>query len=856
MAAAGISPLRVREAAELLSVSPATVRRWADTGRLVSRRTRTGERRFHPDDLEARAAAAQAGPPPLAGADAERRYQLLLETSLELASSLDLDDVLQSAARRLGSALDIPDCDFYELDGPDTVVCVASSSKGCFDDVWTGKTFSLDELPSARLAVEGRRAVAFDSLDDQRLNDRERESARAYGQRSFIVLPLVARDEVIGTIELLDHVERRFTDEEVAVAEGVAKLVALAMEHAQLYSEIRRLHLANLRALSSALSAKDYYTLGHASRVAGYAALLGQELGWSEDRLTELQNAAFLHDIGKIGVSDRVLLKAGPLTSEEWELVRQHPGISAEIAQPLFNDELVAGIRHHHEHYDDGGGYPEGLAAEDIPEVGRALCVVDCYDAMSSERPYRRALTYRQCLAELRRASGTQFDPRMVQAFLAALRRLRRRRTEVDRLAARATALVDPAAHVLLRTRDDEERPEYAHMVEALRAFRDEHPPVRFVTSFSRIGGDVISVLDTGETDTELSHVGDHWLAQDELAAVLAGGRSPANVLNADDYGVWVTGTAPICTADGTVVGAVTVDVPALEWAPSLQSDQTHTLTAIVRAATIRYSRAEVEAITDGLTGLYNHRYLHERLEEELHRAQRYDDKISLLFVDCDDFKAFNDAYGHKAGDQALARIARVLESCSRRVDLAARNGGEEFVLVLVGTGPTGARTVAERARPGRRLEPRRRPGAEREHRRGLLPRRCRRQGRVARQGRLGDVRGQALRPRPRALVPRRSRRAGLDRPHRWPQPRAPADAACLHPCRRAAGKQPSLPRQSTAGRGETCDLGVGAFDGALDGPSVVPSRAPSKAPRPERDTTPSPHRSSVPRSAARRTPA
>jgi diguanylate cyclase (GGDEF)-like protein/excisionase family DNA binding protein len=698
MASAGITPLRVREAAELLGVSPATVRRWADTGRLVSRRSRTGERRFHPDDLEARAAAAQAGPPVQAGADAERRYQLLLETSLELASSLDLEDVLQSAARRLGSALDIPDCDFYELDGTDSVVCVASSSNGCFDDVWTGKTFSLDEFPSAREAVRERRAVAFDSLDDPRLNDRERECARAYGQHSFIVLPLIARDKVIGTIELLDHSERRFTEEEIGVAEGVAKLVALAMEHAQLYSEIRRLHLANLRALSSALSAKDYYTLGHASRVAGYAALLGHELGWTEDRLTELQNAAFLHDIGKIGVSDRVLLKAGPLTSEEWELVRQHPGISAEIAQPLFNDELVAGIRHHHEHY-DGGGYPEGLAAEDIPEVARVLCVVDCYDAMSSERPYRRALSYRQCLAELRRRAGTQFDPRMVQAFLGALRRLRRRRTEVDRLAARAAALIDPAAHVLLRTREDEARPEYARMVDSLRAFRDQHPPVRFVTSFSHVGDHIISVLDTGEDDTDVSHVGDHWIAQDELAAVLSGARSPANVLNADDFGVWVTGTAPVCTADGTVIGAVTVDVPALEWAPSLQSDQTHTLTAIVRAATIRYSRAEVEAITDGLTGLYNHRYLHERLEEELHRAQRYGDKISLLFVDCDDFKGFNDTYGHKAGDQALARIARVLESCSRRVDLAARYGGEEFVLVLVGTGLAGARTVAERVR-------------------------------------------------------------------------------------------------------------------------------------------------------------
>ena len=698
MTEAGTRPLRVRQAADLLGVSPATVRRWADSGRLVSRRTKGGERRFHLDDLRAGAATTAPPSPPSRHADAERRYQLLLDTSVELGSSLDLDEVLQSAARRLGSALDTPDCDFYQLEGDERLVCVASSTKGRFDGIWTGREFSLRDWNSARLAIGERRAVAFESLDDPRLNEDERDSARAYGQRSFVVLPLVAHDKVIGTIELLDHVERRFTADEITLAEAVAKLVALAIERAKLYEEVKRLHLANLRALSSALSAKDYYTLGHASRVAGYAALLGRELGWNDERLTELQNVAFLHDIGKIGVSDRVLLKAGPLTSEEWELVRQHPGISAEIARPLFRDELVAGVRHHHEHF-DGGGYPDGLAGMDIPEVGRVLCVVDSYDAMSSERPYRRALSYRQCLAELRRLAGEQFDPDMVAAFLKALRRLRRRRTEVDRLAARAAALIDPAAHALLHTRSDEARPEYAAMVATLRGFRDENPPVRFVTSFSMCDERCISVLDTGEEESEFSHVGDHWLPQDVLAAELAGRPSTANVLNADDYGVWVTGTAPLAASDGTVLGAVTVDVPALEWAPSLQSDQSHTLAAILRAATIRYSRAEVEAITDGLTGLYNHRYLHERLEEELDRARRYNDVVSLLFVDCDEFKQFNDAFGHKLGDAALGRIARVLETCSRRVDLAARYGGEEFVLVLVGTDGAGARTVAERIR-------------------------------------------------------------------------------------------------------------------------------------------------------------
>ena len=474
--------MRVRQAADLLGVSPTTVRRWADAGRLVSRRTQSGERRFLVDDLVRPSDAARRRSV-AAHDDAERRYQLLLETSLELASSLDLDTVLQSAARRLGSALDIPDCDFYRLDG-DLLVCVASSSKGRFDDAWTGRTFPMSEWQSARIAIEERRAIAFDSIEDPRLTDGEREAARAYGQRSFIVLPLIAHENAIGTIELLDHVERRFTEREIGVAEAVAKLVALAMEHAQLYDEIKRLHLANLRALSSALSAKDYYTLGHASRVAAYAALLGRELGWSDERLTELQNVAFLHDIGKIGVSDRVLLKAGPLTSEEWELVRQHPGISAEIARPLFRDELVEGVRHHHEHY-DGGGYPDGLAGEAIPEVARLLCVVDCYDAMSSERPYRRALSYRRCLKELRRLARAQFDPEMAHAFLTALRRLRRHRASADELARQVVALIDPAAARPLahprrrgaaRVQGDGGRARY---------FRDQHPPVRFITSFA-----------------------------------------------------------------------------------------------------------------------------------------------------------------------------------------------------------------------------------------------------------------------------------------------------------------------------------------------------------------------------------
>lgn len=695
--------MRVQKAADLLGVSASTMRRWAAQGKVPCRRTPSGQRRFLVADLDgclqAEALPAAADPPPHPATPEEQRYRLLYETSRDLTSSLDLDEVLLAAARRLNEVLRIPDCDIYRLVEGERLVCLVSTTNGVCDDTWLDREFPLADWGSGRLALEMRRAVPVGRLDDPRLSARQRAAMEPYGQRSCMTLPLVSRDRAIGVVDLMDHVEREFTAEEIATAETVGQQVAQALDNAQLYEEVKRLHLGNLRALSSALSAKDYYTLGHASRVAVYTALLGRELGWPEPRLEAAENAAFLHDIGKIGVSDRVLLKAGPLTSEEWELMRQHPGISAEIVRPLFDAELVAGVRHHHERF-DGLGYPDGLAGDEIPPTARAMCVVDCYDAMSCQRPYRGALSYEQCLAELERCAGTQFDPAMVESFKRVLLRLQKRRDHVARLAVEAARLVDPAAHALLRTQADQTRPEYLRMVRALRDLRDANPPARFITSFALRGEQCVSVLDTGETDDDISRCGDPWLPEDELARVLGGESLLANVLNADDYGVWVSGIAPVLDGEGTVVAAVTVDEPAFgSRGRSTQGERAQTLAAMLRAAAIRFSRAEVEAITDGLTGLYNHRYLHERLQEELERCRRRDGQLSVLFCDCDLFKEYNDAHGHKSGDAALGRIARIFEANSRRTDLAARYGGEEFVLALVDTGADGARTVAETLR-------------------------------------------------------------------------------------------------------------------------------------------------------------
>jgi diguanylate cyclase (GGDEF)-like protein len=154
-------------------------------------------------------------------------------------------------------------------------------------------------------------------------------------------------------------------------------------------------------------------------------------------------------------------------------------------------------------------------------------------------------------------------------------------------------------------------------------------------------------------------------------------------------------------------VAAVTVDVPALESgaAQRFHRDLSQDLAAMLQAASVRWSRAELEAITDGLTGLYNHRYLQVRLDEEIQRARSEAEALSLLFIDLDGFKVFNDSRGHKAGDEVLRRVARTVEKHTRRVDLVARYGGDEFVVALLGAGTRAAVETAERIRVGIRAD-------------------------------------------------------------------------------------------------------------------------------------------------------
>ena len=688
--------------------------------------------------------------------DAAKRLALVADTSLELSSTLDIDEVMAAAARSLRESLGFTTSDVHLLEEEGRVIrCVARVVEGVPTEEKVGEAVVLADWPASKLAVDTRTPVAIVGRDDPVLNEAERAAMAEWNETTVLNVPLVAKDRVVAIVNLVDaERERTFSTEEIATAAAISRVAGLAIDNAGLYRDIKRMHLGNLKALSQALNAKDYYTLGHAARVAAYIVLLGKELGWDRETLEGAEEAAYLHDIGKIGVSDRVLLKPAGLNSKEWELMRQHPIFSADIIRPLFSEELVLGVRHHHERF-DGNGYPDGLAGDNVPLIARAMCVVDSYDAMSFRRPYRQAFTYTECQEELDRCRGGQFDPAIVDAFKRVLARLADRKRQAVSVAEQTVARIDIKKHALIKTVEDEGRPEYDHIAQTLREVRDANPPAHLICTIERIErSKFIVVVDAEDDPFKRTHVGTEIIADEELPEAFAGVDPDANVLAVDEWGVWVSGLVPARDFNGDVKLVVAVDMPPpgaeADEMEGLRSDVTQTFASMFQTAAGRLARAELDAITDGLTGLYNHRYVHERLGEEIERAREQGGKLALLFCDLDRFKGFNERHGHSAGDRALRQVARIIERSVRHIDLAARYGGEEFAAILIDTDLEGGLEVAERIRSGiakANLAPDREKVTVSIGRRGGTRRRELQRG-ADRQGGLGDVPGQAPRAR------------------------------------------------------------------------------------------------------------
>ena len=192
----------------------------------------------------------------------------------------------------------------------------------------------------------------------------------------------------------------------------------LLSRHAfQLYIDMRENYLNTVEALVQALEAKDTYTSGHSARVGNLSVAIAEEIELSDEKIESLKYAAVLHDVGKIGVSEVILNKEGKLLDSEWEVIRSHPVIGETIIQNIkFMFDIGKVVRHHHEHY-DGKGYPNGLQGEEIPLESRIIAVADTYDAITSDRSYRKGSTHEEALVELKRVAGSQLDPALVEVF-------------------------------------------------------------------------------------------------------------------------------------------------------------------------------------------------------------------------------------------------------------------------------------------------------------------------------------------------------------------------------------------------------------------------------------------------------
>jgi len=182
-------------------------------------------------------------------------------------------------------------------------------------------------------------------------------------------------------------------------------------------AQLKSAYKASLSMLANAIEARDRTTRSHVERVSAYASAIAHELGWDDETIDALQFGAILHDIGKISVREAVLCKTGKLSADEWQEMRQHPEVGARMIEPIpYLARAIPVVLHHHERW-NGSGYPRGLASEAIPEAARLLAVVDTFDAMTSDRPYRPAVSPEAALEEIVRQSGVQFDPAMVDAF-------------------------------------------------------------------------------------------------------------------------------------------------------------------------------------------------------------------------------------------------------------------------------------------------------------------------------------------------------------------------------------------------------------------------------------------------------
>ncbi len=247
---------------------------------------------------------------------------------------------------------------------------------------------------------------------------------RAENVKDALSVPLIIGGEggvqkVIGVLNANNKIgDKTFDSADLHLLSAFATHAAIAIENARLYSSLNNMYLNTVKGFASAIEARDPYTRGHCDRLSGYALALGKELGMTPHELEALRGASLLHDVGKIGIKEEILQKGIALSPEEYENMKRHPVIGKQILESIPAMKDILPLIYHHQERFDGTGYPDGLAGDDIPFGARIIAVVDAFDAMTSNRPYRKQLPLQKAIDELKKNAGTQFEPLIVEKFV------------------------------------------------------------------------------------------------------------------------------------------------------------------------------------------------------------------------------------------------------------------------------------------------------------------------------------------------------------------------------------------------------------------------------------------------------
>lgn len=344
----------------------------------------------------------------------------LFAVSQDLNRRLDLEDLINGLALSLIGELQINSMAFFERDEDDAPRLVLRELKGFDKARIAGLEISADGA-LARWVLETARPRKIARNGDPRWASRLPDIRLAVFEYAAPVIVGQQLRALVFTGPKLNGAE--YKPFELDLLASLCNSAGTAMEHARLFRQLENTYLSTVKALMSVVEAKDAYTKGHTERVAEYCVALARKMDLGKNELRDLAFAAVLHDIGKLVVLESVLKKPGSLNDEEWELLKSHPVIGASIIENMeFLAGAVALVRHHHERY-DGGGYPEGLKGSRIPLGARIIAIADSYDAMTTDRPYRKALSKEVALSTLITKAGTQFDADAVAKFVEIVER-------------------------------------------------------------------------------------------------------------------------------------------------------------------------------------------------------------------------------------------------------------------------------------------------------------------------------------------------------------------------------------------------------------------------------------------------